>query len=120
MMAPRPLNIGIDNATVVLRGNEIIRHLRRRREEKRYDEKGRKMLWGRVSILHRKTPYKQQWSQMRDGDLWELFANIVEERGPHSVTITKVKGHATKEMVEDGKVEEEEKRGNDVSDEAAG
>ena len=53
MMAPRPLNIGIDNATVVLRGNEIIRHLRRRREEKRYDEKGIRKLGGRISMLHR-------------------------------------------------------------------
>ena len=41
------------------------------------------------------------------------------QRGPWSVTITKVKGHATQEMVDEGKVEEEEKKGNDGSDEAA-
>ena len=56
---------------------------------------------------------------MKDGDLWELFAEVVSQRGPWSVTITKVKGHATQEMVDEGKVEEEEKKGNDGSDEAA-
>ena len=52
---------------------------------------------------------------MKDGDLWEHFAEIAEQRGPHSVWITKVKGHATQEMVDEGKVEEDEKRGNDES-----
>ena len=36
------------------------------------------------------------------------------------MTITVVKGHATQEMVDEGKVEEEETRGNGGSDEAAG
>ena len=34
--------------------------------------------------------------------------------------VTTVKGHATQEMVAEGKVEEEEKKGNDESDKAAG
>ena len=46
-------------------------------------------------------------------------AKVVSQRGPWGITITKVKGHATHEMVEEGKVEEEEKKGNDGSDEAA-
>ena len=33
--------------------------------------------------------------------------------------ITKVKGHATEEMVQQGKVKAEEKKGNDYDDEAA-
>ena len=32
MLAPRPLNIGIDNATVVKKGNEIIEHPRKKQE----------------------------------------------------------------------------------------
>ena len=56
---------------------------------------------------------------MRDGDLWENFADLVKQRGPHTVCITKVKGHATTEMVEEGVVAEEDKAGNDGADAAA-
>ena len=38
------------------------------------------MKLGRQSLrLHRKTPYKQSWEMKKDGDLWEIFANIVEK-----------------------------------------
>ena len=40
MFAPTALNIGVDNATVVKRGNEIIEHMRRREKEIRRDERG--------------------------------------------------------------------------------
>ena len=61
------------------------------------------MLGGRSSALDRNTPYRKRWTQIRDGDLWELFEQIVKQRGPKSVRITKVKGHATQEMVDEGK-----------------
>jgi len=48
-----------------------------------------------------------------------LFAKLIRQRGPSSAIITKVKGHATEEMVQQGKVKEEEKRGNDWADTAA-
>ena len=77
LLAPYLVNIGIGNAAVVERGNEIINHLRRQEVEERYDEQGRKRLGGKKSILHRPTPYKQRWAQMKDGDLWEVFADLV-------------------------------------------
>ena len=119
LLPPRPINIGIDNATVVGKGNEIIQHARRREEEKRTDERGRPLLGGTKSKLYRKTPYKRKWAQTRDGDLWQLFEKLVKQRGPETVKITKVKGHATEEMVEQGKVEAEDKAGNDMADQAA-
>ena len=51
--------------------------------------------------------------------MWELFAKLVRQRGPKSVKITKVKGHATQAMVDEGKVKQTEKTGNDKADEAA-
>ena len=54
-----------------------------------------------------------------DGDLWEIFARAVNARGPWSIAVTKVKGHATAEEVENGKVQEEDKKGNDKADDAA-
>ena len=119
LLAPRPVNIGIDNATVVLKGNNIIKHERRRNEEARHGKDGRLLLGGTKSVLHRPNPTKKMWSQEKDGDLWELFAKVIKQRGPRSAIITKVKGHATEEMVQQGKVKEEEKKGNDRADEAA-
>ena len=40
-------------------------------------------------------------------------------KGPRSVRVTKVKGHATDEMVNEGRVKPEDKAGNDVADKAA-
>ena len=107
LLAPVPVNTGIDNATVVLKRNRIIKH------------DGRQLLGGTNSILHRPNPTRKTWSQEKDGDLWEVFAKLVRQRGPKSAKITKVKGHATEEMVQQGKVKAEEKRGNDHVDEAA-
>ena len=104
---------------MVRTGNEIINHLRQQEAVERRDAKGNKRLGGTVSVLHRPSPYKQGWPQMRDGDRWEVFADLVEQRGPHTVSITKVKGHATNEMVEQGKVEGGDKQGNDAADVAA-
>ena len=119
LLSPLTLNIGVDNATVVKRGNEIIDHLSKQEAVERRDAKGREKLGGTLSVLHRPTPYKQGWPQMRDGDLWEVFVDLVRQRGPHTVNITKVKGHATKEMVDQGEVQEKDKQGNDAADVAA-
>ena len=40
-------------------------------------------------------------------------------KGPKTVKVTKVKGHATIEMVEEGKCKPEDKAGNDKSDSVA-
>ena len=53
---------------------------------------------------------------MKDGDLWEQFQKTVEAKGPKWVKLRKVKGHATDEMVDEGKVEGHEKLGNDKAD----
>ena len=56
---------------------------------------------------------------MKDGDLWEMFAKAVEARGPGCTNISKAMGHATQEMVDEGKVQTEEKTGNDQADTGA-
>ena len=42
-----------------------------------------------------------------------------KQKGPDSITLTKVKGHATEEHVQQGLVQEEHKQGNDQADKAA-
>ena len=56
---------------------------------------------------------------IKNGDLWQAFANMVAVRGPQTVAISKVKGHATDEMVRSGDVRHFDKLGNDRADEAA-
>ena len=78
-----------------------------------------RMPGGTKSKLHRQTPYKHKWAQLKDGDLSGFVVEMVRERGPESVAITKIKGHATQRVVDEGKVEEREKQGNDQADKAA-
>ena len=44
---------------------------------------------------------------------------LLKVKGHRAVQISKVKGHATDEMVADGKVRKEDKEGNDEADAAA-
>ena len=48
---------------------------------------------------------------MKDGDLWELCAKVVEQRGAYTTRISKVKAHATDEMIAEAKVERAQKKG---------
>ena len=59
LLAPRPVNIGIDNATVVRTGNNIIKHEKKRNEEMRHGRDGRMLLGGTKSALHRPKPTKK-------------------------------------------------------------
>ncbi len=51
--------------------------------------------------------------------MWEVFHNFVKAKGHWAVTVSKVKGHATEEMVAQGRVKPEEKEGNDMADKIA-
>ena len=53
---------------------------------------------------------------MKNGDLWSFFAKSTQARGAQAVRLSKVKGHATQEMVEKGTVRETDKMGNDEAD----
>ena len=89
LLAPFAAHIGIDNSAVVQTGTKIIDHLRRRAKERWYDDKGIGILGGKASSLHKPTPFKERWAMMKNGDLWEVFASIVQRRGPETVTISK-------------------------------
>ena len=54
-----------------------------------------------------------------NGDIWKFFAESTLAKGPRAITLTKVKGHASQGMVDEGKVDEEQKKGNDGADEGA-
>ena len=55
----------------------------------------------------------------KDGDLWELLHETIKAKGPHTFLATKVKGHATDQMVAENEVKPEDKIGNDHADNVA-
>ena len=56
---------------------------------------------------------------INDGDLWEQASGIINQRGPASIKLTKVKGHSTEEQVKQGKVTQEDHDGNNRADDLA-
>ena len=56
---------------------------------------------------------------LKDGDLLLLIDRMIRRRGPDTVRISKVKGHADEGMVRSGQVREVDRLGNNAADEAA-
>ena len=56
---------------------------------------------------------------LKDGDLLFLIDRMVRLRGPDTVRVSKVKGHADEAMVRSGQVREADRFGNCAADEAA-
>ena len=116
IIPPVPFHTRIDNAAVVGKGSQIIRDYDEEEKMKRRGEGKTKKLGGTSSRLRQSTPFRKPWRLMHDGDLWEMFAKAAEARGPGCTNISKAKGHATQEMVGEGKVHKKEKKGNDQAD----
>eukprot|EP00973_Karenia_brevis_P087476 12129311-Karenia_brevis.AAC.1 len=72
MLHNKPVHGAIDNSAVVDKGTKLIHNLQLRHD------------------YQPTTPYNLQ----TDGDLWEIAHHALVTRGPHSVKLTKVKGHA--------------------------
>ena len=120
LQPPIRVNIGVDNAAVVGRTNAMIDHHKRRKRTVLVNKNGALRFGGEISPLHANTPLKQKrWNLVKDGDMWETMNNAIQAKGCDYIRLTKVKGHATSQMVEDGKVKPEDKNGNDEADDSA-
>ena len=89
-LSPGPIHVGTDNQAVVRKARKIL------------------------ASPHGRPP--KPWGLTPDGDLWQWFHQIAQTRGPHSIDISKVKGHTTQEMVDSGTIRQQDKFGNDNSD----
>ena len=56
------------------------------------------------------------YSTISDGDLWLIFVSNLIVRGPSTLRVSKVKGHATEEDLRNGKSTQFLKDGNDGAD----
>ncbi len=94
LLAPYPIHLGSDSRSFVNKANLILK--------------------GAIRMTDK------PWQLHHDGDLWQLFANIVEQRGASSVRISWVKGHAKQRHLDEGITTEWRKKGNDRADAIAG
>ena len=62
---------------------------------------------------------KRPWALQVDGDLWHTYWQHAKAKGTKAIKITKVKGHATSDMIKAGQVQQVDKDGNDKADELA-
>ena len=70
--------------------------------------------------LRRKGQRGKPWGLQDDGDVWEMIAKAIAARGKSATAVTKVKGHAKQEHIDNGETTAAHKEGNDLADEAAG
>ena len=98
MLGPGVFNTGIGNAALVRKGDHRIMHVGSLHHAMRSSlEMSQHMPWNKLWLLIKKV------------DLWETFYHYVEHKGPESVTITRVKGHATDETAQSSPVKSEDK-----------
>ena len=93
--------------------NRITKHMRLRSSVVLKIAEGALRLGGRLSPLHRESPWHKHFTYLKNGDLWRTCVEIVGAKGHQAVKASKVKGHATEEQVEAGKFSTEDKEGNE-------
>eukprot|EP00969_Alexandrium_andersonii_P063727 2806526-Alexandrium_andersonii.AAC.1 len=91
LFAMRPVHVGIDNAACVSRARRILRD-------------------GSFAAV---------WGLSRDGDLWEQVAELIAQRGPESVRVSKVLGHADSDDVARGRTTKRHMDYNHLADSLA-
>ena len=72
-----------------------------------------------VGRLLDRRPGSIPFELLKDGDLLLLVDRMLRLRGPDTVKISKVKGHADEAMVHNGQAREVDRLGNNTADEAA-
>ena len=85
LVAPGPVHIGTDSQAMMDTMIKLIGwHAETRRKSK----------W----------QMKKPWAMINDRDLWEQASGIINQRGPASIKLTKVKGHSTEDQGKQGNV----------------
>lgn len=116
---PASTNLGVDNQTCVDGTSDIMQHAVQEARTNLKTPGGAPLRGGKKTKLHQTSANKRPWQLVQNGDLWMKVEKTVLSKNPKTVKLTKQKGHATKEMVEYGRVKEEQAEGNHQADTAA-
>ena len=111
------MHVGIDNKAVVDRACRL-RGLAQELCQTRDDDVAMRTRVGRAFEVARKLrrPEAKHWQLQKDGDVWHAIWRVILAKGPGAIKVSKVKGHATAEDIEEGKATAVDKAGNDVAD----
>ena len=93
LLQPFPVHIGTDSEAFLAKASQFLE----------------------VPDVHPRKPFPLQ----RDGDLWQVFAQLVVDRGPNSIAISWRKAHATLHAVVSGKSAGHDAVANGLADWAA-
>ena len=93
LFRPTPLHIGVDDALAVANLNRIIQGTR--------------------------TEAAKPWVLIPHGGIWKTVEAAKKQRGPGTPRVTKVEGHATAQHVADEIITEEQRKGNNITDNLA-
>ena len=104
MTRAAPLHIALDSASAIAKAKRL------------QQEAVVRCMPSTTQWWNLKNPYHRPWGLQSDGDLWKLYWHGLMERGPLSIVITKVKGHATMKQVLNQEVKASDKDGNDWAD----
>ena len=106
-----PVHVGLDNAVAVGLANKMLKAA----EE---IEGGELAAWYELK-LRSKPLGRRNLLLMKNGDLWSKVCAAILAKGSSSIKVTKVKGHATQEDIDQGKSNIHDKNGNDEADTVA-
>ena len=120
MLANTAVTVGTDSLSMLVKFTQLAQHAIMRKTARLKESDGALNLGGELSWLHRDRPVKKRWKCRKDGDLWGHTQKKIEAKGPENTKMIKVKGHATNQMVSEGKVKADDKKGNDRANQAAG
>ena len=107
LLSKVPVHIATDSANAKKGLEELIMYLKQSENQK--DNEWHYEEW----------PMGKHWSLINDGDLWHQVWTLLVQRGPYSVAVAKVKGHAKEIDVKGNEDLELRKEGNDKADQAA-
>ena len=112
-----PVHIGIDNKAVVDRACHLV-GLALDLCQRRDDDVAMRTRVGLSFEIARKLrkPEAKHWQMQKDGDVWSAIWRVIIAKGPRAIKVTKVKGHATANDIEEGRATAATKAGNDVAD----
>jgi hypothetical protein len=111
------VHIGIDNLTVVERASQLLNlaeHLCTTRQIEATSSTRHGLAFEIARRLRK--PERKHWAMQRDGDVWAAIWNVMLAKGPSTIRVSKVKGHATERDVAEGRSTAVHRLCNNVAD----
>ena len=119
LQAPGAVHIATDSNAAYFRTKRMLKHHKDRQQIDFINADGSKRLGGEVSRLHFEKTWRRNIDLTNNGDLWNHINEAMVRKGADTIEIKKVRAHTSREMIEQGTIDEPDRDGNGRADEAA-